>query len=63
MMTGKVVLSHSHAGYVNANATSQVNLELSDSHQYTPIQVATAVTFGVAVIQVSIVTLFARDFG
>ncbi|XP_015122144.1 solute carrier family 26 member 10 isoform X1 [Diachasma alloeum] len=57
MMTGKVVLAHSNGGDIQANVTSQANLELSDSHHYSPVQVATVVTFGVAILQLAMYVL------
>lgn len=59
MMTGKVVTTYS-TGAVSTNNTSTENGTLiSDaSHQYSPVEVATAVTFTVAVIQVITLYLF-----
>lgn len=54
MMTGKVVTTYSTSA-ISANSTSTENGTLiSDiSHQYSPVEIATAVTFTVAVIQVT----------
>ncbi|KAL0111684.1 hypothetical protein PUN28_013108 [Cardiocondyla obscurior] len=58
MMTGKVVTTHSSPA-VSTNNTSTVNGTLiSDvSHQYSPVEVATVVTFTVAVIQLGMYVL------
>lgn len=59
MMTGKVVSTYS-TGAISANSTSTGNGTLiSDiNHQYSPVEVATAVTFTVAVIQVITLYIF-----
>ncbi|XP_071574134.1 prestin isoform X2 [Temnothorax nylanderi] len=58
MMTGKVVTTYSSPA-VSTNNTSTENATLiSDvSHQYSPVEVATAVTFTVAVIQLGMYVL------
>ncbi|XP_011300138.1 solute carrier family 26 member 10 isoform X2 [Fopius arisanus] len=56
MMTGKVVLAHSNGEVIQANVTS-VNPELSDSHHYSAVQVATIVTLGVAILQLAMYVL------
>lgn len=57
MMTGKVVLSHAtFLGAANSTAISNNTLGLnSENVQYTPTEVATAVTFMVALMQVHII--------
>ena len=54
MMTGKVVLNHATFPAEQENTSlSNNNLELdSENYQYTPTEVATAVTFMVALMQV-----------
>lgn len=52
MMTGKVVATYSTQGQVNKNSTTENELLTSTSSQYSSVQVATAVTFTVALIQV-----------
>lgn len=55
MMTGKVVTTHSSA-VISTNSTSAIENAalISDvGRQYSPMDVATAVTFTVAVIQVA----------
>lgn len=58
LMTGKVVLEHSHPPKANVNTLTNLNESLSsfqvDQQPYTPIQVATTVTFLVAIFQVRI---------
>ncbi|XP_070157196.1 prestin isoform X2 [Polyergus mexicanus] len=58
MMTGKVVTTYSTSA-ISVNSTSVENGTLiSDiSHQYSPVEVATAVTFMVAVIQLGMYVL------
>lgn len=58
MMTGKVVTTYS-AGAISANSTSTGNDTLISAinHQYSPVEVATAVTFTVAVIQLGMYVL------
>lgn len=57
MMTGKVVATYSTQGQVNKNSTTENELLTSTSSQYSSVQVATAVTFTVALIQV-IISIF-----
>lgn len=52
MMTGKVVATYSTQGQVNKNSTTENELLTSTSSQYSSVEVATAVTFTVALIQV-----------
>ncbi|XP_029679419.1 solute carrier family 26 member 10-like isoform X2 [Formica exsecta] len=58
MMTGKVVTTYSTSA-ISVNSTSAENGTLiSDiSHQYSPVEVATAVTFTVAIIQLGMYVL------
>ncbi|XP_072753756.1 prestin isoform X3 [Anoplolepis gracilipes] len=58
MMTGKVVTTYS-SRTISVNSTSTENgTSISDiSHQYSPVEVATAVTFTVAVIQLGMYVL------
>lgn len=58
MMTGKVVTTYSTSAIL-ANSTSTENgTFISDtSHQYSPVEIATAVTFTVAVIQLGMYVL------
>lgn len=58
MMTGKVVTTYSTSA-ISANSTSTENgTFISDtSHQYSPVEIATAVTFTVAVIQLGMYVL------
>ncbi|XP_012341891.1 solute carrier family 26 member 6 isoform X1 [Apis florea] len=51
MMTGKVVATYSTQGQINKNSTTENELLTSTSSQYSSVQVATAVTFTVALIQ------------
>lgn len=52
MMTGKVVTTYSSQGQLSKNATTENELLSSTSNRYSPVEVATAVTFAVALIQV-----------
>jgi len=53
-MTGKVVTTYSSAAISTNNTSAENGTLISDvSHQYSPVDVATAVTFTVAVIQVA----------
>lgn len=52
MMTGKVVATYSTLEQSPTNNNATDNHELSTNHQYSPVEVATAVTFTVAMIQV-----------
>lgn len=57
LMTGKTVLEHSDPSYfeeteLQVNATDEVTTVVNDAKSYTPTEVATAVTFCVAVYQV-----------
>ncbi|XP_033352726.1 solute carrier family 26 member 6-like isoform X1 [Bombus vosnesenskii] len=51
MMTGKVVTTYSSQGQLPKNATTENELLSSTSNRYSPVEVATAVTFAVALIQ------------
>lgn len=64
-MTGKVVLEHSHSQEANHNILSNSTESLSPFQverlsYYTPIQVATTVTFLVAIFQVRIKKLITK---
>ncbi|KAL6267139.1 hypothetical protein P5V15_000218 [Pogonomyrmex californicus] len=55
MMTGKVVTTYSNPAFSTNNTSVENGTLISDvNHQYSPVEVATAVTFTVAVIQVTI---------
>ncbi|CAG5081485.1 Similar to Slc26a5: Prestin (Rattus norvegicus) [Cotesia congregata] len=55
MMTGKVVLTYSNINQdnlkKNTNSSLLINIQESNTPQYSPLEVATVVTFGVAIIQ------------
>ncbi|XP_074100909.1 LOW QUALITY PROTEIN: prestin [Cotesia typhae] len=54
MMTGKVVLTYSNINqenFKNTNSSLLINIQESNTSQYSPLEVATVVTFGVAIIQ------------
>lgn len=54
MMTGKVVTTYSNPAVSTNNTSAENGTLISDvSHQYSPMEVATVVTFTVAVIQVT----------
>ncbi|XP_043514855.1 solute carrier family 26 member 6-like isoform X4 [Frieseomelitta varia] len=57
MMTGKVVATYSTQGQLANNATTENELLSSMSNRYSPVEVATAVTFTVAVIQLAMYLL------
>ncbi|XP_012229611.2 prestin-like isoform X1 [Linepithema humile] len=58
MMTGKVVTTYSSATVsINNTSTENGTLISNVSHQYSPVEVATAVTFTVAVIQLGMYVL------
>ncbi|KAH0951309.1 hypothetical protein HN011_002548 [Eciton burchellii] len=58
MMTGKVVTTYSSAAISTNNTSAENGTLISDvSHQYSPVDVATAVTFTVAVIQLGMYVL------
>lgn len=64
MMTGKVVTTYSSQGQLPKNATAENELLSSTSNRYSPVEVATAVTFAVALIQVifyRLVTVFLQS--
>lgn len=56
-MTGKTVLEHSHTPYFSdqdgSNTTADDVMVTTSQHFYSPIEVATAVTFVVAIFQVN----------
>ena len=56
MMTGKVILTHTDVGgtltNVTSSATDVISTSLQPTGNYTATEVATAVTFGVAIMQV-----------
>ncbi|GJQ74245.1 hypothetical protein Trydic_g19149 [Trypoxylus dichotomus] len=51
LMTGKVVLEHSHPSFFDGGRTNKTEILNSDQPLYSPIDVATAVTFMVAIMQ------------
>ncbi|KAK9310456.1 hypothetical protein QLX08_000212 [Tetragonisca angustula] len=57
MMTGKVVATYSSQGQLANNATTENEPLSSTSNRYSPVEVATAVTFTVAVIQLAMYLL------
>ena len=57
-MTGKVVATYSSQGQLANNATTENEPLSSTSNRYSPVEVATAVTFTVAVIQVIFPSIF-----
>ncbi|KAK0097436.1 hypothetical protein PV326_001843 [Microctonus aethiopoides] len=56
MMTGKVVLTYSNHEDSQSNSTSSIEFH-SSINQYSPIEVATSVTLGVALIQLTMYVL------
>ncbi|XP_026827914.1 solute carrier family 26 member 10 isoform X3 [Ooceraea biroi] len=58
MMTGKVVTTYSSAAISTNNTSAENGTLISDvNHQYSPVDVATAVTFTVAIIQLGMYVL------
>ncbi|KOC67065.1 Prestin [Habropoda laboriosa] len=58
MMTGKVVTTYSSHGQLSRNSTAESDLPLSSANdRYSPVEVATAVTFTVALIQLGMYLL------
>ncbi|XP_043248167.1 solute carrier family 26 member 10-like isoform X1 [Colletes gigas] len=57
MMTGKVVSTYSTHGQSSSNGTAENESLLATDNQYTPVEVATAVTFTVAMIQLGMYVL------
>ncbi|XP_011160302.2 solute carrier family 26 member 10 isoform X2 [Solenopsis invicta] len=58
MMTGKVVTTYSSTAVSTNNTSAENGTLISDvSHQYSPVEVATVVTFTVAVIQLGMYVL------
>ncbi|XP_031828182.1 prestin isoform X2 [Nomia melanderi] len=57
MMTGKVVTTYSSQGHVFGNGTEGNEVLSSVANQYSPVEVATAVTFTVAMIQLAMYVL------
>jgi len=54
MMTGKVVTTYSGSAVSTNNTSAENGTLISDvSHHYSPVEVATVVTFTVAIIQVT----------
>lgn len=57
MMTGKVVLTHGSSSLSPGNSTTNDVIISPDYPMYTSVQIATIVTFGVAIIQVKKILL------
>ncbi|KZC04929.1 Prestin [Dufourea novaeangliae] len=57
MMTGKVVTTYSPRGHLSSNVTQETEPMSSGGDQYSPLEVATAVTFTVAMIQLAMYVL------
>jgi len=54
MMTGKVITTYSSPVVSTNNTSTENGTLISDiNHQYSPVEVATVVTFTVAIIQVT----------
>lgn len=56
-MTGKTVIEHSHSSYFSYNVQSNVSeiyddFTISSGKFYTPLEVVSALTFTVAIVQV-----------